>query len=416
MDQIVEVFNMPVVRALLLLILAFVVATIVRALVEKLLKRTRLNEALDKVDETAEAERGSGFEYLSSLVYLITFLLFVPGIFATLGVGAVADPILNMLNTIWGYLPNVLATAIILTVGLIVAKLVRDLLIPLFEKIGVDNIQKSAGVEVSEDAKLSTTLGYVVYALIVIPVVIVALQTLGISAISDPAISMLNNVLAFLPNIFVAVIIVVVGGIIARIAGGLVEKLLATSGIDARAAGATEGRIANFSVSKTTAGAVRVVIDILFVVEALNVVKLDVLTNIGNSVIAYMPSVLAAIIIAVVAMIASNAAGKALKDRGLGGYAPIAQAAIIIAAAFMALSQLRVASVIVNTAFIAIIAAVAVACAIAFGIGGRDFAAKTLARWSDDIDDAKETLGENKADAPVATEAEAKAEEVADAE
>lgn len=113
-----------VIRAVLLLILAFLAARIVKSLVNKALSRTKLGTG----SETAAEGRGKTVDFLGRLMYLLVFLLFVPGIFDSLGLQEMSAPILNLLNTMWGYLPNVLAAVIVLWVGFFIAKLVRELL------------------------------------------------------------------------------------------------------------------------------------------------------------------------------------------------------------------------------------------------------------------------------------------------
>ncbi len=122
---------------------------------------------------------------------------------------------------------------------------------------------------------------------------------------------------------------------------------------------------------------------IFFVVEGLNVLKLDVLTEVGASVIAYMPKALAAVLILAAALIVSSMAEKALRRNGMTTYAVVAKAAIIVAGVFMILSELGIASSIVNDTFHLTVLAIAVAFAIAFGIGGREFAAKALKKLED---------------------------------
>ena len=92
---------------------------------------------------------------------MIVFLLFVPGIFGALGVESIANPISQMLNTIFAFLPNILGAAIILIVGILVARLVRSLLIPLFAKIKVDKLQEKFGIKEFKQTReeLIKTLG-----------------------------------------------------------------------------------------------------------------------------------------------------------------------------------------------------------------------------------------------------------------
>lgn len=69
-------------------------------------------------------------EHISKLVHLGVFLLFVPGIFGSLGMDEISMPILNLLDTMWGYLPNILAAVVVLWVGLFISRLVREILTP----------------------------------------------------------------------------------------------------------------------------------------------------------------------------------------------------------------------------------------------------------------------------------------------
>ncbi len=382
MDNVVLGGLWIVLKAALLLAVAFVVAAVAKMLAIKLIGKTRLNSLFEKADLATQNKAGGTKEYVGKLVYFLVFLLFVPGIFSILGVSSVAAPILGLLNTIWGYVPNVLAAVIILVVGLLVAKLVRQLLIPVFNRIKVDELQKKAGIEVNETGKLSVTIAYIIYVLIVIPVIIIALQALNIKAITDPAISMLSIIFGFIPNIIVAVLIIFIGTVIGRFAGQIVKRLIASTGIDSKME-QLEGRTQKIVISRLAGTIVNIVIIIFFTVEGFSILKLGILSEIGTTIIAYMPRALAAVIIFVLAMIASSLAEKALRKGGFKAYAVLARIAILALAAFMILNQLGIAPEIVNSAFIMIVAALAIAFAIAFGIGGREFAAGIFRKLSD---------------------------------
>ncbi|MCR5675748.1 MAG: mechanosensitive ion channel [Lachnospiraceae bacterium] len=371
-----------VLKALLLLVAAFIVAAIVKSIVFKIIERTKLNIILMKADGQT-APPGTTKEYIGKLAYFLVFLLFVPGIFDLLGVNSVTTPIVGLLNQIWGYLPNILAAVIILVVGLLIARLVRQLLVPLFSRLKVDALQEKAGIAVSEKARLSQTLAYIVYVFIVIPVVIMALQALKIDAISQPAISMLDIIFAFIPNIIVGILVIVVGAMIGKFTGQIVERLLAATGVDEKLSGLVEGSAKRFVLSHVAGIVVQTVIVIFFCVEGFNVLKLEVLTQIGGAVISYMPRALAAVVIFAIAALGASAVARLLSRNGLDAYVLIVRAAIYIVAVFMILNQLGIAAVIVNTAFIVILAALAIAFAIAFGIGGRTFAAEALKKLSD---------------------------------
>lgn len=365
-----------VIKAVLLLILALIVAKIAKSLIVKLLTKTRISYLLEKTGKLETQE--TIISFVGKLIYLLVFLLFVPGIFECLGMNAVSSPILNVLNTMWGYLPNVLAAAVILCVGFFVAKLVRELLVPVFDKIKVNRLQEKAEMEVADSAKLSNTLAYIIYVLILIPVIITALRVLNISAISDPAIAMLNIIFTYIPSILAALVIIVIGCMVAKFAGNIVKSLIASAGLDAKLASLLDGKAGKFELSKTIGMTVQIVMIVFFAVESLNVLHLQVVTNIGAAVIGYLPYVLAAVLILIACYVCNAIAQKALKKNGHTTYAVACQCAIYLIGGFMVLSELGIAKEIVNTVFIVIVAAVAVAFAISFGVGGREFAGRSL--------------------------------------
>lgn len=381
-----------IVAAALILLVAFIVASIVKSLVLKLIDKTKLKDVLAKAD--TEDKPGSAKEFIGKLVYLLVFLLFVPGIFSALGLGSVMVPISHILDTIWGYVPNVVAAVIVLVVGNLIAKLVRQLLVPVFDKLNIDKLQEKAGIEVKNSDKLSNTLAYVVYVLILIPTVVMALNVLNITVISIPAVSMLNSVIGFIPNIVIGLIIIVIGCMIGKLAGQIVTKLIASAGLDAKLQVLLDDKNQKFVLSKVTGGVVYAVVVIFFVVEGLNVLKLDVLTDIGADIIGFMPTALAAVLILAATMIVSSMVEKAMRKNGLNSYAVVAKIAIIVVGVFMILSELGIAAAIVNEAFTLIVAAVAIAFAIAFGIGGKEFAAKTLKKLEEKKEEKKEGSAE----------------------
>ena len=118
------------------------------------------------------------------------------------------------------------------------------------------------------------------------------------------------------------------------------------------------------------------------------------------------------------AVIGADAAENALKKNSLNGFALITRITIMTVAVFMILSQLGIAEQIVTKAFLIILAALAVAFAVAFGVGGRTYAARLLDRLDgkltetkDEVTDPKEAEDKVKEDAEVLKAAEDKAKE-----
>lgn len=369
------------IKAVLLLLLAFITAAVVKSLVVKLFTKTKLNTLLKQADNANGKERS--VDFIGKLVHLLVFLLFVPGIFESLGMREVSSPILNLLNTLWGYLPNLLAAVLVLWVGFFIARLVRELLVPVFGRLKVDTLQTRAGIQVSDTGRLSNTLAYIVYVLILIPVIIAALQVLNIEAVSAPAIQMLDTIFQFIPNMLAALVIIIIGCTVAKFAGNIVESLIASAGFDVKLKEHLGEKENNFILSKAIGETVHIIMVVFFIVESFSVLHLSVLTNIGSAIIGYMPYILASALILLICYICDGLAGKALLKGNHTVFAMVSKIAIYTIGIFMVLNELGIAKEIVNTAFILIIAALAISFAISFGIGGRTFAEKVLKKLSD---------------------------------
>lgn len=371
-----------VIKAVLILLLAFVTAAVVKSLVVKLFTRTKLHALLGQTGSGMDGKEKT-VTFIGKLVHLLVFLLFVPGIFESLGMKEVSSSILNLLDTLWGYLLNILAAVMVLWMGFFISRLVRELLIPVFDRLKINALQEKAGIQVTDTGKLSNTLAYIVYVLILIPVMIASLQVLNIQAISVPAIQMLETIFTFIPNILAALVIVTIGCMVARFSGNIVESLIAFAGFDEKLSKRMEAHGNGFVLSKVIGRTIHTIMVVFFIVESFGVLHLEVLTGIGNAVIGYMPYVLASALILLVCYICDGLAGRALLKEDHTVLALISRIAIYTIGAFMVLSELGIAKEIVDTAFILMIAAFAIAFAISFGVGGRQFAEKVLKKLSD---------------------------------
>ena len=400
MDNLIRIWNellrgVPdIIAALIILLVAFLTATIVKIIVTKLLKFLRFDSLLAKAgikDERAEKAN----TFVQKLVYLIIFLLWMPGFFEKLGLNGIASPIMGMMNNILTYIPNIIGAVLLLIVGIFIAKTVKELLIPIFVKLKIDENLKKIGIQSKGESTVAVVLASVVYVVILIPILIGALNVLKVEAISKPSIEMLNIILEYIPKVVLGLIVFFVGNFIAKLAYTLLEKALQSVGLDriSEKVFETSGTQVNkeVSLSKIVSYIIRYVIVAFFVVQALNVIQLDVLTNIGNIILGYMPYAISAIIMMGLAILLANFIQKSMLKSfpDSKGTALIVKMAIIVVGVFITLYQLGVATTLVNSAFIIILGAVAVAFAIAFGIGGREFAANMLHRVETKIDSAE---------------------------
>lgn len=368
-----------VIFAILLLVVAFIAAKIAQKLVTKLLgliKGEKLTEKTGMKQESIDSAKA----FIAKLVYFVVFLLFLPGVLDKLGMNSVSSPIENLANTFLNFIPKLVAAGIIVVVGFFVAKILKDLLLPLVKATKVDKLQEKAGVQATEKTTFSNIIVNVIYGLVILFVVTAALEQLGIAAISNPASQIVSTIFAIIPNILGAIVIIAVGIFIANLVAGLLENLLAGVGADTLVEKVTGTPSKKLVLSKVIAQAVKYILVVIFLVQGVNVLGLPVLTEIGAIVLGYVPAAVSAILIIAIGIFAGNTAESAIvkKFPEAKGGALIAKIAIYVVTGFLCLSQLGVATAIVESTFIFIIAAVCIAFAIAFGIGGRNFAANTL--------------------------------------
>lgn len=376
--------------AVLMLVVAFIAASIVKTLATKLLKAIKAEEKLAKLG-VKDASTGSSIEFIAKLAYFVTFLLFLPGVLDKLGMNSVSQPITNMVNSFLAFIPKVVGAGIIIAVGIFIAKIVRDLLIALLRATKIDQLQAKAGILVTETSALSTIISNVIYGVILLVMITSALDALGIEAISKPANNIVNSIFDMIPYVLGAIVIIAVGVFISNLVAKLLGSLLAGVGTDKLIEKMTGTAPKKVVLSKLISSIVKYVLIIIFIVQGINVLQLPVLTDIGAAIIGYMPAVLSAVIIVAIGLFAANTAETALvkKFPEAKASALVAKIAIYVLTAFLCLSQLNVANVIVETTFILIIAALCIAFAVAFGVGGRKFAETTLDKLEKKMDDKK---------------------------
>jgi len=193
---------------------------------------------------------------------------------------------------------------------------------------------------------------------------------------------------AFLPNLLGFLVILIIGFIIAKVVSAVVRKVLEKAGLDRH----LHSSDANKYVEKVMPGAspangiARVVfwlIFIFFLFSAVGALKIPALTAFMSQVLAYLPNIIVAIFIFVIAALISGAVAggvaKVMGETPTGKIvATIVPALVMVIAMFMILEQLQIAPEIVRIAFGAVMFALALGLALAFGLGGRPVAQQLL--------------------------------------
>jgi hypothetical protein len=414
--------------AAVLLAVAWATATIVKVLVTQGLSRFNLDDRLSE----EMGEDGSPIvvnESVGSILYWFIFLLFVPLILSALNLPGLLSPVEALINDFLQAIPRILTAGVILVVGWFIARIVRKIVTNLLQATRADQIGARFGLSggtaptpaaapgtpppppstmgsTEGGLSLSELAGTIVFVLILIPAVVAALNELDIDAISGPAISMLELILDSIPRIIMAGVVLAVAYVVGQFVSDLVVGLLRSAGfdnilgilglpelntpqsrvdnIDAEGQPATRVQTATTSPSEVV-GLIALVGIVLFgAITATEILGFETLSTIVRAILRIAARVLSGVVVFAVGLYFANLAFRLISNMG-GAQANIlaqsARIALIALVTAMGLQQMGVATDIVNLAFGLLLGAVAVAIAIAFGLGGRDIASEQIREW-----------------------------------
>jgi hypothetical protein len=386
--------------AILIIVATWLVARAVKWMLQKAIDRS---PALKK-HVTGTPEETIGHQ-LGTIAKLIIWLVGIMAALKFLGVGQILAPVNALTLEIFEFLPHLIAAGLIFFVGLIIARIVRRLTETVLIATNVDGLLARIGIgdttgtartdpnavppgaaPGSTRASVARAVGVLFYALIIIPFAIAALQALEISSIAGPATDMLNQILAAIPRIVAAALWIGIAFIAARFLKTVIEAILPPTGFD--------DAIRSTGVLPATAFPSRIVASIamLAVILAASIeaarqlggddvaVFLAQITALGGKVI------FGSLIIVVGIFLARIIANLVGSGTGEGGFAQtIVRYAIITLFTAIGLTFMGLADQIVMLAFGLILGSAAIATAIAFGLGGREAAARVLDSWADRV-------------------------------
>ena len=380
-----------------LLLVAWIIASALRFVIVRLLQAAKLDERISSEADIEVSEELAISTMLGNVTYWLVFLLFLPAVLGALGLQGLLEPVQGMVDEILGYLPNILGAGLILLVGWLASRIVRQIVTNLLAGAGVDRFGVQIGIEKALGGQpLSNVIGTIVYVLILIPIVISALNALQIEAVSGPASQMLTTILTALPVIFGAFLLIGVAYFVARIVGTFITNVLTGIGfnnvlgwIGLSGGDPAEGR----RTASEIVGYLAMVGIMFFAgIGAANLLGFTILAELVSQFLIASGNVLLGLVIFGLGLYLASLAYKVIRDTvGEQAYilAPSARVAIIVFATTLGLRQIGIAEDIVNLAFGIILGTFAVAAALAFGLGARDIAGRELEQWLKSFRDSK---------------------------
>ena len=200
----------------------------------------------------------------------------------------------------------------------------------------------------------------------------------------QPLQNALSTFLSYLPQLIGAIVILIIGYIVAKVLQAVVGRVLQAIGFDGWM---EKGGIKQFfDRAETNQTPVSILGQLVFwfvfiialtmAADALGIPQVSVILG---QLIAYIPSIIAAVLILILAALLANfVSGIVRGATGSGLLASVAQYAIIVYAVFAAITELGIAVELTAPTFLIVLGAVALGAAIAFGLGGREVAQDIL--------------------------------------
>ncbi|WP_260483473.1 mechanosensitive ion channel [Sphingomicrobium flavum] len=357
----------------------------------------RLIEKIPVLKRDPDAGGDSVGRELGRLAYWLVWLVGLIMALNQLGLQDSLQPLERLTNEVFSFLPNLLGAVVIFFAGLILARIVRHVVEAALGALNIEKLAGRAGLNIGEApvavdsdgnagegaaparSSIAHAVGLTISALIIIFASIAALQALKITAISDPATRMLEVIASAIPVVIGALLLLAIFFVLAKWAKSLIEAVLPSLGFD-RFIHALGVMPATAQPSRIVGGIAFIALLVAGLMQAaawlggdMVAIMLLQITELGGKVIFGTVIIVAGLFLA---RILSNIVGD---STGEGSFADtIVKYAIIVLFTAIGLTFMGLADQIVMLAFGLILGSAAVAAALAFGLGGRDVAARML--------------------------------------
>ena len=313
-----------------ILILGWLVALVVAALVKATLRRTTLDNRM--AEFVVGKEKGKIFpveKVVGKIVFYALMLFVLVAFFQALGLTLLTEPLNAFLNRLLAFAPQLLGAVFLAVAAWLVATGLRMLTTRALSRMNLDErVGDTADIERTERVPLSKTLGDVVYWLVFLLFLPAILGTLALEGLLQPVQSLVNKILEYAPNVLTAVFIVAVGWFVARVVQRIVTNLTGAAGLDSLGERVGFARaLGDKKLSNLVGLIVYVLILVPVLVGALNALNLDAITapasNMLDALLGAMPNLFAASLVLVIAYVVgrvvSGLVGNVLTGAGFDG-------------------------------------------------------------------------------------------------
>ncbi len=372
--------------AVITIVIGYFIAKIVAAVVAGAINRTGLGRK-------AQTTGGNIGKSLSKAVFWVLWLVFIL-------MGLSQFPLLSdqlgflngMMENIFNYLPQFAIGGFVLGVGILLSRVVKEALTSTLEAAQVDNLVNRFGLtgdseEGMPSTSLSKSAGVLAAAIVTITAAATAIGIWDIPGVSGPVSELLNTILGYIPRIIGAAIILGIFVFIGRFVSNLAKSTLPALGVDnsLSSISSLDGETSNIVPSNIIATVSFVGIALMGLTAAMKALGIPELTNVFNTLLEVGGRVVLGAVIIGAGLFIANFVSKIVAQTAGDLAGKIIKYATMIIVTFMGLDAMQLGPEIVNTAFEYTLGAAAFAAgiggAIAFGLGGREWAARKLQEW-----------------------------------
>ncbi|QUL38357.1 mechanosensitive ion channel [Erythrobacter sp. JK5] len=317
------------------------------------------------------------------LIWLFGFLIALQ----PLQLGSVVAPLNSLLNEIGMFLPNLIGALAIFIVGIALSKIAKGITENSVGMLNIDRWLTEEGADPAEQTKARTSVaaaaGTAVQLLVLLPITLAAIDVLGIAAVTVPLRELLATILVAVPHVIAAALVLVAAFFIGRWIAGAAESFL--SGLGVNRTGSAIGLSGErFSISRVSYHVILIAVMLFAFTEAARLLNFEVVSRIADEAVRLGGRIVFGAAVIAAGFVIARIASKLISENGDAKIGRIASYAIIALTIAMGLSFMGIATEIVVIAFGAILGAVAIAAAIAFGIGGRQTAHEMLQDWKNE--------------------------------
>ena len=386
--QIMSVLPEPLVQpatALSIIIMGWFVAKLAEFFVTAAINRTGIGR---KARSTGRNIGSSLAKAAFWLIWLMFILAALSGFEALSGPGKPLASLNGMMEKVFAYLPNLIGAALIGAIGWIVSNVAQKTVTTTLEAVQVDRIADKFNIG-RETTGASNTIakaaGSLVFGVLILLFAREVFNQLGMTDISN----MLGKITDYFPEVIGASVILAVSIFIGRFVAKLAEDVLPSLGFDRSLSviGGLDGESTGSGIapSKIVGVVAFVGITLMGLVAFFNALGIDQLTNIFETVLEFGSRITIGAIIIGAGFFIANFISRLVSQTSGDLAGRIIKYITIVLVTFMGLSQMGIGGPIVDTAFRYGIGAIAFAAgiggALAFGLGGRDWAKTKLADW-----------------------------------